>query len=158
MIPVIRRFWWMWPQKSSAFLLCVGRNAYLCTIKTSIAREESLSDSKKSESSAVGSALRSGRRGRAFESPLSDINFSGDVAKLIFAASPFFHQKVKCKALKWKLKEACWSRWPKHYPKTYTLFRTIPLECVMAWNVRLLEVFNGWKRKSKREWGVNFLY
>ena len=27
-----------------------------------------------SESSAVGSALRSGRRGRAFESPLSDIN------------------------------------------------------------------------------------
>ena len=42
-----------------------------------------------SESSAVGSALRSGRRGRAFESPLSDINFFGDVAKLIFAASPF---------------------------------------------------------------------
>ena len=32
---------------------------YLCTRKT--------------ESSAVGSALRSGRRGRAFESPLSDI-------------------------------------------------------------------------------------
>ena len=27
---------------------------------------------RKSESSAVGSALRSGRRGRAFESPLSD--------------------------------------------------------------------------------------
>ena len=46
-----------------------------------------------SESSAVGSALRSGRRGRAFESPLSDINFSGDVAKLIFAASPFFSSK-----------------------------------------------------------------
>ena len=28
---------------------------------------------KRSESSAVGSALRSGRRGRAFESPLSDV-------------------------------------------------------------------------------------
>ena len=34
-------------------------SAYLCTRKTA-------------ESSAVGSALRSGRRGRAFESPLSD--------------------------------------------------------------------------------------
>ena len=33
-----------------------------------------LSLQPKSESSAVGSALRSGRRGRAFESPLSDIN------------------------------------------------------------------------------------
>ena len=38
---------------------------------------------KHSESSAVGSALRSGRRGRAFESPLSD-------KKEVFKRLPFF--------------------------------------------------------------------
>ena len=35
-------------------------------------REKALPLHRISESSAVGSALRSGRRGRAFESPLSD--------------------------------------------------------------------------------------
>ena len=39
--------------------------AYLSLIRTFV-------PAKASESSAVGSALRSGRRGREFESPLSD--------------------------------------------------------------------------------------
>ena len=39
---------------------------------------------RKTESSAVGSALRSGRRGRAFESPLSDLIRCG------YAAADFF--------------------------------------------------------------------
>ena len=40
--------------------------------------------SPKSESSAVGSALRSGRRGRAFESPLSDASEISRKACLAF--------------------------------------------------------------------------
>ena len=40
-----------------------------------------------SESSAVGSALRSGRRGRAFESPLSDLIRCGYAAADFFAFS-----------------------------------------------------------------------
>ena len=43
---------------------------YLCNANS----EEAQIQKKHSDSSAVGSALRSGRRGRAFESPLSDMN------------------------------------------------------------------------------------
>ena len=47
-------------QKNIEKVFVIQNYPYLCTCKT------------ESESSAVGSALRSGRRGRAFESPLSD--------------------------------------------------------------------------------------
>ena len=51
-------------QLFSSFIPCpLNKKLYLCTRKT--------------ESSAVGSALRSGRRGRAFESPLSDKSDDG---------------------------------------------------------------------------------
>ena len=45
-----------------------------------------------SESSAVGSALRSGRRGRAFESPLSD-----RAGAVLTDCSSFFCTRRKCK-------------------------------------------------------------
>ena len=43
-----------------------------CFFITFAANDEIYSSSKMAECSAVGSALRSGRRGRAFESPHSD--------------------------------------------------------------------------------------
>ena len=45
-----------------------------------------------SESSAVGSALRSGRRGRAFESPLSDTT---EVNRLIYLGFYFVRKRTK---------------------------------------------------------------
>ena len=54
---------------------------YICTIFAS---------SIVTECSAVGSALRSGRRGRAFESPHSDTAKKSNAANEIFAAFDFF--------------------------------------------------------------------
>ena len=53
---------------------------YICTI---------FAPSKVTECSAVGSALRSGRRGRAFESPHSDTAKKSNAAKISFAAFDF---------------------------------------------------------------------
>ena len=54
---------------------------YICTI---------FAPSIVTECSAVGSALRSGRRGRAFESPHSDTAKKSNATKTSFAAFVFF--------------------------------------------------------------------
>ena len=63
-------------KKKLPIFFCFKKNIYLCSQKT--------------ESSAVGSALRSGRRGRAFESPLSDKrhNFSKVMPFCFFTTVP----------------------------------------------------------------------
>ena len=55
----------------------------------------------KSECSAVGSALRSGRRGRAFESPHSDLKTEvADTASVLFSTYSNGRPRVRCGELK----------------------------------------------------------
>ena len=61
-------------QKNIEKVFLIENNTYLCIRKT------------ESESSAVGSALRSGRRGRAFESPLSDQPKRGCIFQCILSS------------------------------------------------------------------------
>ena len=61
-------------KKNIEKVFLIENNTYLCIRKT------------ESESSAVGSALRSGRRGRAFESPLSDQPKRGCIFQCILSS------------------------------------------------------------------------
>ena len=68
-------------KKKVEIFFCSRKKPYLCSAKT--------------ESSAVGSALRSGRRGRAFESPLSDKSDDGLAAiAFLFKIYSFHNSKI----------------------------------------------------------------